>query len=74
MSEPKPLIRADGQVRELEEQDLEHARVGNPLSLDGPSKQRVSLMLDHDVHAALKSRGVNIGERINTLLREDLGL
>lgn len=74
MTASKPLIGKDGEVRELEEQDLKRARRGRPSLPDGVRKQRVSLMMDPDVHAALKSKGVNISERVNTLLREDLGL
>ncbi|WP_367383415.1 type II toxin-antitoxin system CcdA family antitoxin [Roseobacter sp. HKCCD8198] len=34
----------------------------------------MNLMLDPELRAAAKARGLNLSERVNALLRKDLGL
>ncbi|WP_253265179.1 MULTISPECIES: type II toxin-antitoxin system CcdA family antitoxin [unclassified Roseobacter] len=40
----------------------------------GEKRERVNLMLDPELRAAAKARGLNLSERVNALLRKDLGL
>lgn len=74
MTVSKPLIGPDGEVRELQAEDLARARRGRPMLPAEERKKRVNVMMDPDVHGALKDRGINMSDRINKLLREDLGL
>ena len=71
--ERKPLIDADGEVREITAADMKNARRGRPPLPQAARKKRVNLMLDPAVVAALKERGVMSAEA-NRLLRKALGL
>lgn len=71
---PKPLVDADGEVSELGEAFFERARPGRPALPVGKKRERVNLMLDPELRAAAKARGLNLSERVNALLRKDLGL
>ena len=73
MSKVEPYIDADGEVRELDDHFFRNARRGRPPLPSEDRKKRVNLMLDPQVIAALKARGVMSAEA-NRLLREALGL
>ena len=73
MSKVEPYIDADGEVRELDDHFFRNARRGRPPMPSEDRKKRVNLMLDPQVIAALKARGVMSAEA-NRLLREALGL
>ncbi len=73
MTKRKPLIGADGEVRELEKDDIAVARRGRPPLPKGEKKKRVNLMLDPDVIERLRARG-NMSAEANAILRERLGL
>lgn len=70
----KPLTTPDGEAHELGDDFFAKARAGRPAMLAGERKKRVNVMMDPDVHSALKDRGINMSDRINRLLRDDLGL
>lgn len=71
---PNRLIDADGEVPELGDGFLERARPGRPALPIGKKRERVNLMLDPELRAEAKARGLNLSERVNTLLRKNLGL
>ncbi len=72
-SNRKPLIGADGEVREITSDDLKYARRGRPPLPDAQRKKRVNLMLDPEVVERLKAKG-NMSAEANAVLREALGL
>ena len=73
MNKVEPYIDEDGEVRELDEHFFKHAKRGRPPLPSSERKKRVNLMLDPQVIAALKARGVMSAEA-NRLLRDALGL
>ncbi|WP_287409978.1 BrnA antitoxin family protein [Oceanithermus sp.] len=73
-SDRRPLIGADGEVREITAEDLRHARRGRPPLPEGAKKRRTQLMLDPEVIVALKRDGGSMSARVNRILREALGL
>ena len=73
LSARPPLMDEDGEVREITLEDMKYARRGRPPMPSEDRKKRVNLMLDPQVIAALKARGVMSAEA-NRLLREALGL
>ena len=73
MKEGEPYIGEDGEVRELDAHFFRNATRGRPRMPAAARKQRVNLMLEPQVIAALKARGVMSAEA-NRLLKEALGL
>ncbi|WP_299155033.1 BrnA antitoxin family protein [uncultured Tateyamaria sp.] len=73
-SERKPLVDADGEVREITKDDLKFARRGRPPMKEGERKERTTILLDPDVLSSLKADGRGWQTRANALLREALGL
>jgi uncharacterized protein (DUF4415 family) len=74
-SQNKPLIDAEGEVREITMDDLPHfARRGRPPLPSELRKTRVTMMLDPDVLERLKQDGKGWQTRANALLREALGV
>jgi uncharacterized protein (DUF4415 family) len=88
IASPEPLIDEDGEVRELTAEDFalfkptsefpELAellrRQGRPHLPDEARKKRVTLYLDPDVLAQLKSGGKGWQTRANAALRRALGI
>ena len=74
MKKAKPYINPDDEARELDADFFVKAKRGRPALPDAEKKKRVNLMLDPDVAKALKESGGNASERVNKLLRSDLGL
>ncbi len=74
MTDPKPYIDEDGEVRELDGHFFANARRGRPPLPSSARKHRVTMMLDPDILARLKSEGRGWQTRANALLREALGL
>lgn len=69
--------KADPDNPPLDDMFGQTARRGRPALADKDKKQRVNVMLDPDVYAALqafKDEGGKISPRVNDLLRRDLGL
>ena len=74
-TERAPLIREDGEVREITGEDMKHAiRLGRPPMPASQRKQRVTMMLDGDILVRLKADGRGWQTRANALLREALEL
>ena len=74
-TERAPLIREDGEVREITEADMQHAvRLGRPPMSADLRKRRVTMMLDPDILDRLKAGGRGWQTRANALLREALEL
>ena len=74
-SQREPLIDADGEVREITMDDMQHfARRGRPPLPSEVRKKRVTMMLDPDVIDRLKADGKGWQTRANALLREALGV
>ncbi len=69
-----PLIDDDGEVREITEEDAQFFKRGRPPLPPSDRKHRVTMMLDPDILARLKSEGRGWQTRANALLREALGL
>lgn len=68
---------ADPDNPPLDDAFTKAARRGRPSLADEDKKQRMNVMFDPDIAAelrAFKERGGNISERVNALLRRDLGL
>lgn len=74
MKKPEPYTDADGEARELDADFFAKAKRGRPVLDETDKRQRVNFTLDRDVVTALRSKGGNASERVNRLLREDLGL
>lgn len=74
MTKAKPLTDASGKVRELDDDFFSEATRGRPALPDAAKKVHVNLMLDPEVAKALRSAPGNASQRVNDLLREDLGL
>ncbi len=74
MTDPKPYIDDDGEVRELDAHFFANARRGRPPLPEAKRKQRTTIMLDPDVLDRLKQGGRGWQTRANALLREALGL
>ncbi|WP_299783255.1 BrnA antitoxin family protein [uncultured Roseobacter sp.] len=74
MTKPEPLTSTGGKVRELDAYFFKKAKRGRPF-LDARKKRvRLNFTLDPDVAAALRAADENASERVNRLLRKDLGL
>ena len=74
MTDPRPYIDEDGEVRELDEHFFRHARRGRPPLPPEARKKRVQLMLDPDVVEKLREGGRGVSTRVNAILRKELGL
>tara|TARA_R110002126_G_scaffold168463_2_gene316956 strand:- start:1032 stop:1262 length:231 start_codon:yes stop_codon:yes gene_type:complete len=74
MTKAKPLTDASGEVRELGADFFSKATRGRPALPDTAKKVRVNLTLDPEVAEALRSAKGNASQRVNDLLRADLGL
>lgn len=68
-----PLIGPDDEVREISKADLSTATRGRPPLPKEQRKQRINLMLDRDVVAALRDKP-NMSALVNQALREKMGL
>ncbi|HEU0220751.1 MAG TPA: BrnA antitoxin family protein [Paracoccaceae bacterium] len=67
-------VGPDGEARELDADFFREAKRGRPPVPEPERKRRVNITLDPDVARAAKEAGGNLSERINRLLRRDLGL
>lgn len=74
MPRPKSYIDESGDALELDEAFFKTAVRGRPRLPEGEKKKRVSIMLDQDVIARLKSGGKGWQTRANALLRKALNL
>ena len=74
MAEAKPYIDDEGEVRELDDHFFANAKPGRPPMLAEYRKQKVTMMLDPDILANLKSDGKGWQTRANALLRKALAL
>jgi|TARA_B110000908_G_scaffold172715_1_gene242292 uncharacterized protein (DUF4415 family) len=74
MAEAKPYIDDEGEVRELDDHFFANAKPGRPPMPAEYRKQKVTMMLDPDILANLKSDGKGWQTRANALLRKALAL
>ncbi|WP_028958742.1 BrnA antitoxin family protein [Sulfitobacter sp. 20_GPM-1509m] len=74
MPKSKSLTNSSDEVCELGNDFFQKAKRGRPTLPDDAKKVRVQLTLDPEVAAALRSAKGNASQRVNNLLREDLGL
>ncbi|QBF32125.1 BrnA antitoxin family protein [Thalassococcus sp. S3] len=74
MTKAKPYTDAKGEVRELDDDFFAKAKPGRPALPESQKKKRVNVMLDPDVVERLKTVKGSTSERVNRLLRADLGL
>ena len=70
----KPPEDHSDDVPDLGDDFFARAKRGRPPLPDDRKKRRVNIMLDPDIHSALKAERGSVSERINRLLREDLGM
>lgn len=73
-SDKAPLVGADGEVREITQEDLVHARRGRPPLPAETRKKPVHVMLDPDLLERLKADGKGWQTRLNATLRQALGM
>lgn len=71
MTDSRPLIGPDGEVREITMDDLKHARRGRPPMLPGERKVRRNFMIDPDLAERLESVG-NKSAFVNEAIRKAL--
>ena len=74
MSKSKPLTEKDGELRELNARLFERAKRGRPMLTKDKIRVLLIFTLEPDVAAALRAAVENASERVNRLLRADLGL
>ena len=74
MTEVKPYIDDEGEVRELDDHFFATAKRGRPPLPKDERKQQVTMLLDPDVVAHFKKDGRGWQTRVNAALREVAGL
>ncbi len=67
----KPYAKADGEVRELDDDFFAAAKRGRPPLPTAMKKRRVNIMLDPDIADGLKKMP-NASNYVNTLLRKKM--